>query len=55
MNKLTLVFGIVWIVLAVIVFVFARGAVRIYSGMFFAAIGTVMLWNARRQCNNSDE
>jgi len=48
MNKVGLVFGILFIVLAVIVFVFADGLRRWYSGIFFAIIGTVFLVNALR-------
>ena len=48
MNKVGLVCGILCIVLAVIVFVFADDLRRWYSGIFFAIIGTVMLVNAWR-------
>ena len=48
MSKVGLVSGIVCIVLAVIVFVFADGLRRWYSGIFFAFMGTVMLVNAQR-------
>ena len=46
MSKAALVSGIVCIVLAVMVFVFADGLRRWYSGIFFALIGTVMLVSA---------
>lgn len=49
MSKLSLVFGILFIVLAVIVFVFADGLRRWYSGIFFALMGTVALVNALRR------
>jgi hypothetical protein len=45
MSKVGLVCGILFIVLAVIVFVFADGLRRWYSGIFFAIIGTVTLVN----------
>jgi hypothetical protein len=48
MSKAALVTGILCIVLAVIVFVFADGLRRWYSGIFFALIGTVMLANVLR-------
>jgi membrane protein implicated in regulation of membrane protease activity len=48
MRKVALVSGILCIVVAVIVFVFAHGLRRWYSGIFFALIGAVMLVNAVR-------
>ncbi len=48
MSKLALVPGVLCVVLAVIVFVFADGLRRWYSGIFFAIMGTVMLANAIR-------
>jgi hypothetical protein len=51
MNKAGLVFGILFIALAVIIFVFADGLRRWYSGIFFVVIGTVVLvnvWRSRR-------
>jgi len=44
-----LVLGILFIVLAVIIFVFADGLRRWYSGIFFAMIGTVILVNTLRK------
>ena len=55
MSKVTLVVGILCIVLAVIVFVFADGLRRWYSGIFFTVIGTVMLLNALRRRCDADE
>jgi hypothetical protein len=49
MSKMHLVLGILFIVLAVIIFVFADGLRRWYSGIFFAMIGTVILVNALRK------
>jgi peptidoglycan/LPS O-acetylase OafA/YrhL len=49
MSKMYLVLGILFIVLAVIIFVFADGLRRWYSGIFFAIIGTVILVNALRK------
>jgi membrane protein implicated in regulation of membrane protease activity len=48
MSKVALVTGILCIMVAVIVFVFADGLRRWYSGIFFALIGTVMLVSAVR-------
>jgi len=45
---MSLVLGILCIVVAMIVFVFADGLRRWYSGIFFAMIGTVMLVNFLR-------
>jgi len=49
MSKVSLAFGILFIVLAVIIFVFADGLRRWYSGIFFAVMGTVALVNALRR------
>ena len=46
MSKVALVSGILCIVLAVKVFVFADGLRRWYSGIFFAVTGTVLLVSA---------
>ena len=48
MSKVGLISGIVCIVMAVIVFVFADGLRRWYSGIFFTIMGTVMLVNTLR-------
>jgi len=48
MNKLALVAGILCVAAAVVVFVFADGMRRWYSGIFFAAMGAVMLAQAAR-------
>ena len=48
MNKMSLVAGILFIVLALVVFVFADGPRRWYSGLFFAVLGVVMLARWRR-------
>ena len=42
------VFSILCILLAVVVFVFAEGLRRWYSGIFFVIIGIVLLVNALR-------
>ena len=55
MSKVALVFGILCVVLAVIVFVFADGLRRYYSGIFFAIMGTVMLVNALRWRHGDDK
>lgn len=46
MKKLAVVLGVLFLLLAVIVLVFADGLRRWYSGLFFALIGTVTLLNA---------
>ena len=46
MKRLAVVLGVSFLLLAVIVFVFADGLRRWYSGIFFAIIGTVALLNA---------
>jgi hypothetical protein len=49
MRKLVPVLGIVFVVLALVVLVFAEGGRRWYSGLFFALIGTLMLIDAARR------
>jgi hypothetical protein len=48
MGRLALVVGILCAVAAVVVFVFADGPRRWYSGLFFAFLGALMLVNAAR-------
>ncbi len=55
MSKVALVSGTLCIVLAVIVFVFADGLRRWYSGIFFAIMGTVIMVNALRWRSVADE
>jgi hypothetical protein len=55
MSKSALVVGILGVVMAVIVFVFADGLRRWYSGIFFAVLGIVMLINARRWGHAADK
>jgi uncharacterized membrane protein len=55
MSKMALVVGILGILLALIVFVFADGLRRWYSGIFFAVLGIVMLINARRWGHAADK
>jgi len=55
MSKIAFFFGILCIVLAVVVFVFAEGLRRWYSGIFFAILGTVTLVSAVRWRRDADE
>jgi hypothetical protein len=55
MSKVGLVTGILCVVLAVIVFVFADGLRRWYSGIFFAIIGATTLVSALRWRRVADE
>ena len=55
MNKLALVIGILCCVVAVVIFIFADGMRRWYSGIFFALIGTVTLVRTLRLRRGSDE
>ena len=55
MNKLALVVGILCCVVAVIVFVFADGMRRWYSGIFFALLGAVMLAQTLRWRRDTGE
>jgi hypothetical protein len=54
MNKVTLIVGILCMVLALVIFVFAEDLRRWYSGGFFAIIGTLMLLNAWRWRRRAD-
>lgn len=47
MSKTQLVIGVICLALAAVIFVFAEGARRIYSGGFFTVVGAVVLLNAR--------
>ena len=55
MSKLALVLGVLFILLALIILVFAGGLRRWYSGIFFAIIGSVTLLNALRWRRTSEE
>jgi hypothetical protein len=55
MSKVALISGILCIILAVIVFVFADGLRRWYSGVFFAMMGALLLTNAVRWRRVADE
>jgi len=46
MKNVAVTLGVIFLLLSVIVFVFARGLRRWYSGLFFAIIGTATLLNA---------
>jgi len=48
MSKVALITAIVCIVMAVVVFIFADGLRRWYSGIFFAVMGLAMLVNTLR-------
>lgn len=53
MKKLPLIIAVVCFLLAVAVFVFAEGPRAIYSGLFFAMIGVVVLWTAKRKAGGN--
>jgi hypothetical protein len=48
MAKMALVTSVLCLVLAIVVFVFADGLRRWYSGIFFAVMGAVLLLSALR-------
>ena len=49
MKKMPLTLGIACLALAAVIFVFAGGVRRVYSGIFFAVIGVVSVVNAMRK------
>ncbi len=55
MNKLALVLGILCIVVALVVFGYADGLRRWYSGIFFMILGAVALVNAVRWRRDADK
>jgi Flp pilus assembly protein TadB len=55
MSKVALVSGILCIVLAVVIFIFAEGLRRWYSGIFFALIGVVMMLGSMRHRRSADQ
>jgi hypothetical protein len=48
MKKSRLIIGIACFVLAAVIFVFAEGGRRLYSGIFFIILGVGMVAGARR-------
>ena len=54
-RNLTLVLGILFIVLAVIVFALAEDLRKWYSGIFFMILGVVMLLSFRRYLHEVDK
>jgi len=54
-SKMSLISSILCFALTVIIFVFADGPRRWYSGIFFAMIGLVMLINNRRWLHGDDK
>jgi hypothetical protein len=46
---LPLIVGAASLALATLIFVFASGARRVYSGVFFVMLGVAMLAHARRK------
>ncbi len=54
MRKMQLVFGIIFILAAVTVLIFAEGHRRIYSGVFFALLGVVTLVQLFRHRKHTD-
>jgi hypothetical protein len=47
MSKMDWIVGVLSLLLAVVIFVFADGARRWYSGIFFVILGVTMLARAR--------
>jgi len=54
MSKVALVTGILCVVLTVVMFLFADGLRRWYTGIFFMIISTVMFVNALRWRRNAN-
>jgi uncharacterized membrane protein len=55
MSKYALIGGILSLIIAVIVFVFADGYRRYYSGIFFVIMGVVLLLQTRRGSHPTDK
>jgi len=55
MRRVALYFGSFFLVLALVILIFADGLRRWYSGIFFALIGTVTLLNTLRWRRTSKE
>jgi uncharacterized membrane protein len=55
MKTWVLILGIILLVLAVVVLVFASGPRRWYSGLFFAVMGLVALANASRLRDSAEK
>ena len=55
MQKALLILGIIFLVLAVVIFVFADGLRRYYSGGFFLVIGIACIANALRSPGKDKE
>ena len=55
MKKVTIIIGILSILIAIIVFVFADGFRRLYSGVFFTILGIVALSNALYWSRKADK
>jgi uncharacterized membrane protein len=55
MNRFALIGGILSLIIAVIVFIFADGLRRYYSGIFFLFIGVYLLLQSRRWKHPTDK
>jgi hypothetical protein len=55
MNKIALIIGILFILISLVVFIFADGMRRYYSGIFFAFLGIVALMQAFRSCSRANK
>ena len=55
LNIKHLIPGLLCFVAAVAIFLFASGARRLYSGVFFVILGVTMIVNARRKAQNKDK
>lgn len=55
MKKIELIIGTICLALAVIIFIYAEGLRRWYSGMFFAIIAVAMFLNAWRRQRIADK
>jgi hypothetical protein len=49
MKKIPLIVGMVFLALAAVVFIFAGGLRRVYSGILFTLIGVLSVVNAMRK------
>ncbi len=54
MKRSSLVIGLIFLVLAVVIFIFADGLRRYYSGGFFLMLAVFLIWSSRRKTSDPE-